>query len=31
MINEQVEQAINERGVGDLDKLFSSGETWDVA
>jgi 2-oxoglutarate ferredoxin oxidoreductase subunit beta len=31
MINEQVEQAINERGKGDLDKLFRSGDTWDVA
>ena len=31
MINEQVEQAISERGKGDLDKLFRSGDTWDVA
>ena len=31
MINEQIEQAINERGKGDLDKLFRSGDTWDVA
>ena len=30
MINEQVEQATNERGKGDLDKLFRSGDTWDV-
>ena len=31
MINDQVEQATNERGKGDLDKLFASGDTWDVA
>lgn len=31
MINDQVSQATNERGVGDLDKLFASGESWDVA
>ncbi|HEX5471841.1 MAG TPA: 2-oxoacid:ferredoxin oxidoreductase subunit beta [Lacipirellulaceae bacterium] len=31
MINDQIEQATNERGKGDLDKLFLSGETWDVA
>ena len=31
MINDQVEQAIAERGKGDLDKLFRSGDTWDVA
>ena len=31
MINEQIEQATNERGVGDLDKLFATGDTWEVA
>ena len=31
MINEQVEQATAERGKGDLDKLFNSGDTWEVA
>jgi 2-oxoglutarate ferredoxin oxidoreductase subunit beta len=31
MINEQVEQATSERGIGDLDKLFQSGDTWEVA
>jgi 2-oxoglutarate ferredoxin oxidoreductase subunit beta len=31
MINEQIEQATNEKGAGDLDKLFRSGDTWDVA
>jgi 2-oxoglutarate ferredoxin oxidoreductase subunit beta len=31
MINEQIETAINERGVGDLDKLFATGDTWEVA
>ncbi len=31
MINDQVTQATNERGVGDIDKLFASGDTWDVA
>jgi 2-oxoglutarate ferredoxin oxidoreductase subunit beta len=31
MINEQIETATNERGVGDLDKLFASGDTWEVA
>ncbi|HEX2474487.1 MAG TPA: 2-oxoacid:ferredoxin oxidoreductase subunit beta [Lacipirellulaceae bacterium] len=31
MINEQIEQATAERGKGDLDKLFRSGDTWDVA
>jgi 2-oxoglutarate ferredoxin oxidoreductase subunit beta len=31
MINDQVELATAERGKGDLDKLFSSGDTWDVA
>ncbi len=31
MINDQVTVATNERGVGDLDKLFASGDTWDVA
>jgi 2-oxoglutarate/2-oxoacid ferredoxin oxidoreductase subunit beta len=31
MINDQVEKATSERGKGDLEKLFSSGDTWDVA
>jgi 2-oxoglutarate ferredoxin oxidoreductase subunit beta len=31
MINDQVTAAISERGKGDLDKLFCSSETWDVA
>jgi 2-oxoglutarate ferredoxin oxidoreductase subunit beta len=31
MINEQIEQATSERGVGDLDKLFQTGDTWEVA
>jgi 2-oxoglutarate ferredoxin oxidoreductase subunit beta len=31
MINEQITAAITERGKGDLDKLFCSGDTWDVA
>ena len=31
MINDQITQATNERGKGDLDKLFASGDTWDVA
>src|SRR5919106_230325 len=31
MINEQIETAINERGPGDLDKLFRTGDTWEVA
>jgi 2-oxoglutarate ferredoxin oxidoreductase subunit beta len=31
MINEQITASINERGEGDLDKLFASGDTWDVA
>jgi 2-oxoglutarate/2-oxoacid ferredoxin oxidoreductase subunit beta len=31
MINEQIETAINERGIGDLDKLFATGDTWEVA
>lgn len=30
-INEQVEVATKERGVGDLDKLFNSGDVWQVA
>ena len=31
MINEQVEKATSDRGKGDLEKLFRSGDTWDVA
>ena len=31
MINDQITQATTERGKGDLDKLFASGDTWDVA
>jgi 2-oxoglutarate ferredoxin oxidoreductase subunit beta len=30
-INQQVEQAIGERGPGSLNKLFSSGDTWTVS
>ncbi|MEQ8836538.1 MAG: 2-oxoacid:ferredoxin oxidoreductase subunit beta, partial [Lacipirellulaceae bacterium] len=31
MINDQIEEAQKQHGKGDLDKLFNSGETWDVA
>jgi hypothetical protein len=31
MVNEQISQSITERGVGDLNKLFHSGDTWQVA
>jgi len=31
MVNEQISQAVSERGVGDLNKLFNSGDTWQVA
>jgi len=31
MINEQIEQATNDKGRGDLDRLFRSGDAWDVA
>jgi 2-oxoglutarate ferredoxin oxidoreductase subunit beta len=31
MINDQIEQATSERGKGEFDKLFRSGDTWDVA
>jgi 2-oxoglutarate ferredoxin oxidoreductase subunit beta len=31
MINEQIDQATNKQGVGDLNKLFRSGDTWQVA
>jgi 2-oxoglutarate ferredoxin oxidoreductase subunit beta len=30
MINEQIETATNEKGIGDLEKLFASGDTWEV-
>src|SRR3970282_1190548 len=30
LINQQVEQARKERGEGNLDKLFRSGDTWSV-
>jgi 2-oxoglutarate ferredoxin oxidoreductase subunit beta len=30
MINDQVEQAIEKRGEGDLEKLFRAGDTWEV-
>lgn len=30
MVNEQISQSISERGVGDLNKLFHSGDTWQV-
>jgi 2-oxoglutarate ferredoxin oxidoreductase subunit beta len=31
MVNEQISQAVTDRGVGDLNKLFNSGDTWQVA
>jgi 2-oxoglutarate/2-oxoacid ferredoxin oxidoreductase subunit beta len=31
MVNEQIDQATNKLGVGDLNKLFRSGDTWEVA
>jgi len=31
LVNEQISQAVSERGVGDLNKLFNSGDTWQVA
>ena len=31
MINEQIEEALEKRGHGDLDALFDSGETWTVS
>jgi 2-oxoglutarate/2-oxoacid ferredoxin oxidoreductase subunit beta len=31
LVNEQISQSITERGVGDLNKLFRSGDTWQVA
>ena len=31
LINEQISQAVTERGKGDLNKLFHSGDTWQVA
>lgn len=31
MVNDQIAQATSDRGKGDLDKLFRSGDTWDVA
>ncbi len=30
MINDQIEEATKANGIGDLDKLFNSGETWEV-
>ena len=30
LINEQIEQSINQRGPGDLEQLFHSGDTWTV-
>ena len=30
MMNEQIDQAVSERGVGDLNKLFHTGDTWEV-
>jgi 2-oxoglutarate ferredoxin oxidoreductase subunit beta len=30
-VNNQIEQAKTQRGPGDLQKLFSSGETWTVS
>jgi 2-oxoglutarate ferredoxin oxidoreductase subunit beta len=31
LINEQINKATSDKGQGDLAKLFSSGDTWDVA
>jgi 2-oxoglutarate ferredoxin oxidoreductase subunit beta len=31
LINDQIDRAMNDKGKGDLEKLFSSGDTWDVA
>jgi hypothetical protein len=31
MINDQIEKATSDRGRGDLQKLFSTGDTWEVA
>jgi 2-oxoglutarate ferredoxin oxidoreductase subunit beta len=31
MVNQQIDQATNKQGIGDLNKLFRSGETWEVA
>jgi 2-oxoglutarate ferredoxin oxidoreductase subunit beta len=31
MVNEQIDQATKKQGVGDLAKLFRSGDTWEVA
>ena len=31
LINDQVEEARKQRGDGDLEKLFHTGETWDVS
>ena len=30
MINDQIEQAVQQRGAGDLDALFNAGDTWRV-
>jgi 2-oxoglutarate ferredoxin oxidoreductase subunit beta len=30
-LNEQIDEAVKKRGEGDLEQLFSSGDTWDVA
>ena len=30
LLNAQVRNAIRTQGAGDLDKLFSSGDTWEV-
>ena len=31
LINDQIEQARKKRGKGDLQALFNSGDTWNVA
>ena len=31
LVNDQIEVATKEKGAGDLDALFNSGETWTVA
>ena len=30
-LNAQIDQAVSDRGAGQLDQLFRSGETWDVS
>ena len=30
LINEQIEESVKSKGVGDLERLFRAGETWQV-